>query len=134
MSGSQSIFSGTVLSTPLRRAGAASLSIDGDVFDIKASGYDAVPVKREEIDAQNAFAGYSEMPKATRITATIIDAATLTVAGMMQKQNSTLVLTLANGKTVYGDNMACLECSAVNTVEATFEVVFVSNSVTESPL
>jgi hypothetical protein len=120
-----SVFSGASLTTPKRRAGVASLTIDGEVFDITESSYDPNYFTREELAGQNAPHGYSEKPKYGRITATVRDAGNMTVASFLLKSNSTLALLLASGKTVQGDNMSCLECSPVNTMEATFEVVFI---------
>ena len=111
------------------------MSIDGENFDVAGDlAYDATIVKREELDGQSGFQGYTEMPKAGMISAKIRDAGNMTVALFMQKVSSSVVLRLANGKTVSGDAMACIECSEVATQEASFSVKFIGQTVTENPL
>jgi hypothetical protein len=126
-------FSGAVLTTPQRRAGTISVTLNGDAFDVRDWTYDATSFTREELDAQNAPAGYSEKPKFQRAGGTIIDAASLTVASIMAMQNITMTMLLASGKTVQGDNMSCIECAAVKTEDATFEVMFIG-SIQENPI
>jgi len=131
---SGSLFSGNNVASQYRRAGLASLTIDGDVFDVVGDlTYDATTVTREELIGQSGFQGVSEMPKPGRIGATIRDAGNMTVSAMMAKINSTMQGVLINGKTVQGDQMICKECSEVKTQEATFTVMFVGN-VTENPV
>jgi len=124
---SGSLFSGNNVASQYRRAGLASLTIDGDVFDVVGD------LTREELIGQSGFQGVSEMPKPGRIGATIRDAGNMTVSAMMAKINSTMQGVLINGKTVQGDQMICKECSEVKTQEATFTVMFVGN-VTENPV
>lgn len=132
---SGSLFSGNQVPSPYRRAGIASMTVDGDVFDIVGDlTYDVTTVHREDLIGQSGWQGVSEMPKASSIGATIRDAGNLTVAGFMAKVNSTVQIILVNGKTVQGDNMICTECSEVKTQEATFSVMFKSGNVQENPV
>jgi hypothetical protein len=129
---SGSLFSGS--QTPGGRlAGVASLTIDGETFDVVSdASYDATTTKREALLGQSGLHGFSEMPKTGSIGATIRDNGSLTVAGMMAKTNATVVLIMANGKTVYGNQMFCTECSEVKTQEGTFSVKLESDDVTEA--
>ena len=128
---SASIYNGATTSMS-RRAGVASLEIDGEVMDVASDlAYDATRVKREEFDGQSGPQGYSENLKYGFISATLRDSGTLSQQRMMEKVNVPVVGVTATGKTVYGDSLTCMECSEVKTAEGTFEVKFVGY-VTES--
>lgn len=115
-----------------RLAGIASLSIDGVAYDVVAdAAYFANYVKRETLIGQSGVQGYSEMPTAGYISATIRDNGSLTVGYLNTLTNSTLVLTLANGKLVYGDGMWNTESEEVKTQEGSFSVKFEGPTVIE---
>jgi hypothetical protein len=125
---------GTYLGTPGARAGLATLEIDGEVFDLVGEGtYDATDLNREPLIGQSGVQGFSEMPKYGQIGGTIRDAGNLTVSQIKQKTNSSVKLVMINGKQAIGDGMFCTECSAVNTVEGSFTVMFMG-TVTENPV
>lgn len=128
---SQSLYTSPTTSAT-RRAGIASLEINGEVVDV-ASGlkYDATFIKREMLLGQSGVQGFSEMPKTGSMSAVIRDAGTMSVANFMQMTNVPVVAVLANGKTVYGDSLTCTECNEVDTSEGTFDVKF-EGLVTES--
>lgn len=120
--------------TQNRRAGIASLSIDGTSYDVVSdAAYFVNTVKRETLLGQSGIQGFSEMPVAPYISATIRDAGSMTVADFNAMTSSSLVLTLANGKVVYGDSLWCTECEEVKTQEATFSIKFEGVSVQENP-
>lgn len=115
-----------------RKAGIASLSIDGAAYDVVSEAeYMSSLVHRETLIGQSGVQGYSEMPQAPFISATIRDNGALTVGGINALTSSTLVLTLANGKVVYGDGMWNTECSEVNSQEGTFSIKFEGYTVVE---
>lgn len=119
-------------STQNRRAGIATLSIDGNSYDVVSDAtYFANTVKRETLAGQSGVQGYSEMPVAGYIGATIRDSGGLTVASFNAMTSSSLVLTLANGKVVYGDGMWNTESEEVKTQEGTFSIKFEGVSVLE---
>lgn len=121
MSGVYSAF----LGTPGLRAGLATLEIDGEVFDLIGDGtYDATILNREPLVGQSGPQGFSEMPKYGTIGGQLRDAGNLTVSAIKLKTSSSVKLVMANGKTVAGDGMFCTECSPVNTVEGSFNVMF----------
>ena len=135
MSGSISIYSGTILGTPGARAGVASITIDGEAFD--AAGdvvYSATNLARETLIGQSGIQGFSEVPKAGFIAARIRDAASMNVAAFMGKRNSTVEVVTASGKRITGAGMWCTECSEVATQEATFTLRFEGPSVVELSL
>ena len=86
--------------------------------------YDATVVKREILIGQSGLQGYSEMPKACAISATIRDAFNLSQAAILAMTAVPIVARLANGKTVQGDTMTCTDCSEVKTQEGSFTVKF----------
>ena len=115
-----------------RKAGIATLSIDGAAYDVVSDAeYMTSLVHRETLIGQSGVQGYSEMPQAPYISATIRDNGSLTVGAINALTASTLVMTLANGKVVYGDGMWNTECEAVNTQEGTFAIKFEGFAVTE---
>ena len=119
-------------STVNRKAGIATLTIDGSAYDVVGNlSYMAAGVKRETLIGQSGIQGYSEMPMAQYIQATIRDNGSLETGTLNQLTSSTLVLQLANGKTVYGDGMWNTDFEEVDTQEATFRVRFEGPSVIE---
>lgn len=123
----------SINSTQNRRAGLATLTINGTSYDVVADAeYFANKVKRETLAGQSGVQGYSEMPVSGYISATLRDAGTMTVSDFNAMTNVTCVLTLANGKTVYGDGMWCTECEGVKTQEATFAIKFEGYTVMET--
>lgn len=115
-----------------RRAGIATLSIDGAAYDVVSeAAYNVNSVKRESLIGQSGVQGFSEMPTTGYISATIRDNGSMTVGAINTLTNSTLVLTLANGKQVYGAAMWCTDLEEVNTQEATFKIKFEGANVYE---
>ena len=115
-----------------RRAGIASLEINGEAVDVVGDlTYDATVIKREMLIGQSGIQGYSEMPKPGAISASIRDSGNMSVAAFLNMTAVPVVGTLANGKTVYGDTLTCTECSEVKTQDASFTVKF-EGLVTES--
>lgn len=124
--------SGSVNTTTQRRAGIASLTINGTAYDVQGDlAYLPSTVKRETLLGQSGVQGFSEMPAAPYISATIRDAGSLTVQDFNQMTSVSVVLILANGKTIYGDGMWNTECEEVKTQEGTFTVKFEGYDVTE---
>jgi hypothetical protein len=122
------------LGTPGLRAGLATLEIDGEIFDVVGDAtYDATDVTREGLIGQSGPQGFSEMAKYGTIGAQCRDAGNLNVSALKLKTSSSVTLVIANGKTVQGANMFCNECSAVNTMEGTFNITF-TGFVTEQTL
>ncbi|MFC0407917.1 phage tail tube protein [Roseomonas elaeocarpi] len=116
------IYSGAA-TTGQRRAGVVALTIDGEAIDVASDCvYDPTTVTRSELLGQSGPQGFSETRKNGAIGFTVRDAANMTVANFMAMTDVSVVAVLANGKTVSGDNMWCLECSEVKTADGTFTV------------
>lgn len=116
-----------------RLAGLASMTIDGDTWDIVSDlAYKSNGIARETLKGQTRVEGYSEMPAECYISATLRDRGDTPVSTLNGKNNCTVVCLLANGKTVYGSGMWQTGDIEVRTQEATFTVRFDGNTVLES--
>ena len=118
---------------PNKLAGIASLTIDGVNYlvagDLK---YQVSGVKRETLTGQDSVHGFSEMPRAGKISMSLRDWADLTMADVQAMTNSTVIAELANGKTIVGRNMWNVEDQEVDTTEAKADIVFEGPSVVEA--
>jgi hypothetical protein len=118
--------------TTKRLAGIAYISVNGKTYMLAAdAAYSVSKVSRETLVGQDRVHGFSEKPKAGSISAQLRDARDLTVADFNAMDDVTVVLELANGKTVVGSNMWTVDAQEVKTAEATFEVKFESDNVEE---
>jgi len=117
---------------PNKLAGVAYLTIDGTSYKIAGDAkYSPSSIKRETLIGQSGVDGYSEMPAAGSISMSVRDAGNLKVADFNAMRNVTVVLELANGKTITGGNMWCVEAQEVDTTEGKFDVRFEGRSVVE---
>lgn len=113
-------------------AGTASVVANGVNYMLVGDlSYDPSTVKRETKTGQDGVHGYSEMPKPGKISGTFRDSGSLTVADFNAMTNATVVLSLANGKTVIGRNMWTIDAQEVKTAEGTVEVSWEGPIVTE---
>ncbi len=114
-------------------AGIASLTIDGVNYlvagDLK---YQVSGVKRETLIGQDKVHGYSEVPRAGKISLSLRDRGDLSMAAVAAITNSTIVAELANGKTVVGRNMWNVEDQEVDTTEGKADIAFEGVSVVEA--
>lgn len=116
-----------------RIAGIAYLTIDGASYMMSGTwSYSVATVTRTTVKGQDRVHGYSEEPNAPHISGDIRDAGSLSVASINAMTNVTVVLELANGKTIIGRNMWTVDTQEVNTGEATFPVRFEGISVEEA--
>jgi hypothetical protein len=121
------------LSTAQRLAGIATMSIDGDPWDVVGDlAWQTTKVQRETLKGQTAVEGFSEMPMQGMISARLRDRPDETVQSLNFKTNSTIVVIQANGKTIQGYNMWSVEVGEVNTQEGTFTIKFEGADVDES--
>ena len=119
--------------TTNRLAGIAFLSIDGTSYAVSGDlSYKVATVKRETLTGQDGVHGYSEMPVAGGVSATLRDTGGLSVADLNAMTNSTVVAELANGKTIIARNAWTVEAQEEKTAEATLEVKWESPDVTEN--
>ncbi len=118
---------------PNRLAGIAYLSVDGQSYMLAGElSYQVSTVSRETLIGQDTVHGYSEKPVAGFISGTLRDAGDLTVADFNAMNDVTVVVELANGKTILGRNMWTVEAQEVKTVEGTFEVKWEGFAVEEA--
>jgi hypothetical protein len=113
-------------------AGTAQLAVDGITYQLEGGAkYSPTKVKRDALTGQDGFHGWKEMPVTGKISMSIRDAGSLTVANFNAMRNVTITLTLANGKTVIGRNMGTTDAQEVDTVDAKFDVTFEGPEVVE---
>lgn len=94
--------------------------------------YSPATVKREPMMGRDGkFHGWKETPVTGSITMSLRDAGDLTVANFNAMRNATVVVSLANGKTVTGRNMGTTEALEVDTDDAKFDVKFEGPQVSE---
>lgn len=116
-----------------RLAGIAYISVDGQNYMLQADlTYRVSTIERESLVGQDAVHGYGEKPSTGMISATLRDAKNLSVAAVNSMTNSTVVLQLANGKTIIGRNMWTVDVQEVKTADATLDVKWEGPSVTEA--
>lgn len=113
-------------------AGIAYLYIDGAPYNVVGdAAYSVSSVTRETKVGIDGVHGFSETPRPGYISATLRDSGSLTVASLSQMTNSTVVLQLANGKSVMARNAWTVEAQEVKAAEATLDVRWESIQVTE---
>lgn len=119
---------------PNRIAGTASITVDGRAYSIAGEGtYRVSAAKRETLTGQDGVHGYSEMPSAGKISWKGRDSGALSIGALDNAADATVVLSLANGKTIIGRNMwRTGEPIEVNSEDATFTVEFESDDVREA--
>lgn len=113
-------------------AGTAQITVDGTSYMLEgAVKYNASSTRRETLMGMDGYHGVKETPIPGSISFTGRDSGGLVVANFNHMRNVTVVLQLANGKTVVGRNMACVDAQEVDSTEATFNLKFEGPSVTE---
>jgi hypothetical protein len=114
------------------RAGIGTLTIEGEPLDIaKGAKYKTNQVTRETLKGQSGIQGFKVGIDAPMIGATVRDAGSMTTADFMAMTSVSVVLVLANGKSVSGDGMWCVKAEAIETEEGTFDLEFEGYFVTE---
>lgn len=113
-------------------AGITQAIIDGVTRQLEGSAkYSPSKVKREAMIGQDGFHGWKETPVTGSISMSLRDAGDMTVADFNAMRNSTIVLVLANGKTVVGRNMGATDVQEVDTEDAKFDLKFEGPQVSE---
>jgi hypothetical protein len=113
-------------------AGTAAITVNDQNYRLAAAAkYSVNTVKRETLSGMDGVHGYKETPVPGWISATLRDAGDLTVADFQSMTNETIVLELANGKTVIGSGCWAVDAQEVDVAEGTFDVKWEGPSVTE---
>jgi hypothetical protein len=112
-------------------AGAASLTVDGEPYNITASDFRPSGYKAETLKGQTQVEGYSEMPFEGYITATVRLLPNQQANRLVSARNVTVVLVRRSGQTVYGAGMWQTEDAGTNSLDGTMSVKFEGALVTE---
>jgi hypothetical protein len=84
-----------------RRGGIIFVKVNGDLQQAKGSwSYNLGKPKREPIVGADGVHGFKETPQAAYIEGKITDRGTLDLASLVQVQDATVTLELANGKVI----------------------------------
>lgn len=119
--------------SPNRLAGLASVTIAGRTYMLASNfKYRPSKVERETLPGMDGIHGFKEVIKAGRISMTLRDAAGMSVAAFNAMVNVSIQAQLANGKVIVGNNMWAVESQEVESMEATFDVAFEGNDVSEN--
>jgi len=113
-------------------AGTAQITVDGNSYMLEgAAKYSPSTVRRETLMGMDGYHGVKETPVPGSISFTVRDAGDLVISDFNGMRNVTVVLQLANGKTVVGRNMACVEAQEIDSTEATGDLKFEGPLVSE---
>lgn len=118
--------------TTNRLAGTAYVTIDG--LTVMVAGqfkYSPGKVERTTLTGMDTVHGYKEKPRAPFISYQARDSGGTSIAQINDSTNVTVVVELANGKTVIGENMWSVNTQDVDSEEAVFDVRWEGGSVKE---
>ncbi|MCW2521754.1 MAG: phage tail protein [Frankiales bacterium] len=121
--------------SPNRLAGVAFVTVNGTSYRIVGEGtYRVSQEERETLKGQDGIHGYKAMPGAGKISWKGRDGNDVSIGALADADDATVVLELANGKTVIGRNMWRAGDSPieVNTETGEFDVAFEGADVIEA--
>jgi hypothetical protein len=119
--------SGTLApSTPTNRrlAGLTSFTVGGSAFNVIEFSWDPGTVENETMTSLSGVDGYSQKPVAPYISGKFRDAQSVNVTAFTNLSNATVVVQLANGKTVTGHNLWYVGRPGVSGADAAFDFRF----------
>ena len=113
-------------------AGVAQVTVDGTTYQLEGGlKWSPSTVKRESMMGMDGFHGWKETPIPGSISMSLRDSGGLAVGDFTRIRNATIVLQLANGKTVVGRNMGTVDVIEVDSEEAKFDLKFEGPQVSE---
>lgn len=116
-----------------RLAGITGLSVDGVAYMVVSDvTWSPARWKRETLTGLDSVHGFSEVPIAGYIEATIRDSGAMTVGDWNEMRCVEVQVQLANGKIVAGSNLWNTSALEVRAAEATFQVRFDGIDVSET--
>jgi hypothetical protein len=116
-----------------RLAGITGLTIDGNAFMVVADvTWSPSRFKRETLVGLDAVHGFSEVPVAGFVEATLRDSGEISVGDFNDSRCVEVLVTLANGKVVGGSNLWMTSLLEVRAAEGTFAVKFEGIDVSEN--
>jgi len=115
-----------------RLAGVTAMTIDGASYDVvsDATWRPSIP-KRETLKGQSRVEGYSEMPQEGMMSANVRDNGLIPITVLGRLTQSTVIFTLANGKTILGVGMWVTQLDEVKTMDGTYKIQFEGPDVAE---
>lgn len=120
------------MASPLRRAGIIQVQINGEIHDAKGNWtYDLGAPKRESIIGADRMHGFKETPKPAFIEGEITDRGSLDLALLVNLDNATVTVNLANGKVIVLRDAFFAGDGVGNTDEANVAVRFEGASAEE---
>ncbi len=115
-----------------RRAGKISLQVNGELFDAKGNfEYRLGRDKRTSIVGHDKVHGFSVLPQAPYIKGEITDRGDLDLAALLDMENVTVTLQLANGKVIVLRNAWYVGDGTANSEEGNIEFNFEGESCEE---
>jgi|SRR5579885_1830427 len=115
-----------------RLAGTAFVTVDGVNYMLSGElSWGVATLKRESLTGMDRVHGFKETPQAGFIAGTFRDSGGLSIAAFNQMTDVTVVVELANGKTVVGRNMWTVEAQEVKSADGTVDVRWESDQVEE---
>lgn len=119
--------------SPNRLSGLASATVGGVTYMVVANvKWRPSKVERTTQEGMDAVHGFQEKIKAGMISMQIRDAFGMSVAAFNAMVNVPVQVQLANGKVIAGDSMWTTGSQEVDSMEATFDVVFEARDVSEN--
>ncbi|MGL4859522.1 MAG: phage tail tube protein [Enterobacteriaceae bacterium] len=118
--------------TSNRLAGTAYVTVNG--MTIMVAGqfkYSVSKVERTTLGGIDGIHGYKEKPTAGSISCQVRDGRGTSVSDFNGQTNVTVIVELANGKTVIGNNLWTVETQEVDSEEAIFDVKWEGRDVKE---
>jgi hypothetical protein len=113
------------MSTPQRRAGIISFRVNGEQYDAKGNfTYGLGAPKRDAIIGSDVVHGFKEAPQVPFIEGEITDRQTLNLKTLLNLEDETVTLGLANGKVVSLSNAWYAAEGTGNTEEGNIQVRF----------
>ncbi|CAI1756908.1 phage tail tube protein [Serratia proteamaculans] len=118
--------------TTNRLAGTAYVTTDGVTVMVAGQfKYSPGKVERSTLTGMDGVHGYKEKPRAPFISYQARDSGGTSIAQINDSTNVSVVVELANGKTIIGENMWSVNTQDVDSEEAVFDVRWEGGSVTE---
>lgn len=106
-------------------AGILSMTIGGTSYEVvDGVNYGVSTVERETLKSISGISGYKEVPLAGFIEAKLRDNSAISVATFQAMIGVSVVVAVANGKSISGTGMWNVKAVAVDPIEGVFEVRF----------
>lgn len=121
------------MASPQRRAGLIQIQIDGEIMEAAGDfSYNLGAPKREALVGSDRVHGFKETPQAAFIEGDIRDRKTLDLSKVVNMDNATVYLSLANGKAITLRNAWFAGDGTATTDDAKMPVRFEGLSADES--